>query len=134
MKKSSPKVKVKSAAIEKIGLEQVKKSSPKVKVKSAAIEKIGLEQVKESPPKVEVKSAAIVEIRLKQLRKSVQRYLNQKSKTNKQITRAKTIKDIKKSLNLAEKDESWDEEIWSFAIYLSKSIRKRTSPKTIYFQ
>jgi hypothetical protein len=37
-------------------------------------------------------------------------------------------------LYLAEKDKSWDEDIWSFAINLSKSICKRTTPKTIYFQ
>jgi len=84
--------------------------------------------------KVEVKSAVIVEIGLEQVKESVQRYLNQKSKTNKQITRASTIKTIKKSLKLAEKDKSWDEDIWSFAINLSKSIRIRTTPKTIYFQ
>ena len=84
--------------------------------------------------KVEVKSAVIVEIGLEQVKESVQRYLNQKSKTNKQITRATTIKAIKKSLKLAEKDKSWDEDIWSFAINLSKSIRIRTTPKTIFFK
>ena len=89
---------------------------------------------KAKPTKVEVKSDVIVEIGLEQVKESLQRYLNQKSKTNKQITRATTIKAIKKSLNLAEKDKSWDEDIWSFAINLSKSIRIRTTPKTIYFQ
>jgi small GTP-binding protein len=83
---------------------------------------------------VEVKPAVIVEIGLEQVKENVQSYLNQKSKTNKQITRAMTIKSIKKSLKLAEKDTSWDEDIWSFAINLSKSIRTRTTPKTIYFQ
>jgi small GTP-binding protein len=86
------------------------------------------------PTKVEVKSAVIVEIGLEQVKESVQRYLNQKSKTNKQITRATTIKAIKKSLKLAENDKSWDEDIWAFAINVSKSIRIRTTPKTIYFQ
>jgi len=81
-----------------------------------------------------VKPAVIVEIGLEQVKENIQRYLNQKSQTNKQITRAATIKAIKKSLNIAAKDKSWDEDIWSFAINLSKSIRKRTTPKTIYFQ
>jgi hypothetical protein len=65
----------------------------------------------------------------------VQRYLNQKSKTNKQIIRATTIKAIKKLLKIVEKDSSWDDEIWSLAIDISHftSICKRITPKTIYF-
>jgi small GTP-binding protein len=73
------------------------------------------------------------EIRLEQVKESVQRYITQKSKTNKQITRARTIKAIKKTQNLAEKDQSWDEEIWAFTISLSKSNCTRITPKTIYF-
>jgi len=86
------------------------------------------------PRKVEGKPAIIDEFGLEHLRESVQRYITQKSKTNKQITRARAIKAIKKTLKLAEKDQIWDEDIWSFAIKLSTSIRIRTTPKTIYFQ
>ncbi|MHA1241080.1 MAG: hypothetical protein ACTSQU_09840 [Promethearchaeota archaeon] len=68
------------------------------------------------------------------MRQNVQSYLNQKFKTNKQITRARTIKAIKKLLKLAEKDQSGYDDIWAFTISLSKSICKRTTPKTIYFQ
>jgi len=68
------------------------------------------------------------------VKESIQRYINQKSKTNKQITRARTIKAIKKSLKIVEKDQSGDDEIWAFTISLSKSICKRITPKTIYFQ
>ncbi len=68
------------------------------------------------------------------MKESIQKYIDQKSKTNKQITRARTIKAIKKSLKIAEKDKSWDDEIWAFTISLSKSICKRITPKTIYFR
>jgi len=86
------------------------------------------------PRKVEGKPAIIDEIGLEHLRESVQRYITQKSKTNKQITRARAIKAIKKTLKLAVKDQSWDDDIWAFTISLSKSICTRITPKTIYFQ
>ncbi|MHA1241078.1 MAG: Rab family GTPase [Promethearchaeota archaeon] len=86
------------------------------------------------PRRVGVKHEIIDEIGLEQVKESIQRYLNLKSKTNKQITRARTIKAIKKSLKLAGKDQSWDDDIWAFTISLSKSICKRITPKTIYFQ
>jgi len=80
-------------------------------------------------------SPAIIDKHLviKQVKKCIIRYINQKSKTNKQIIRARTIKAIKKTLKLAEKDQSWDDNIWAFTISLSKSICKRITPKTIYF-
>jgi small GTP-binding protein len=86
------------------------------------------------PVTVEVESVDIVEIGLAQVKESVQRYLNQKSKTKKQIIRATTVKATKKSLKIAIKDTSWDDKIWSLAKELSKSTSKRTSPKTIYFK
>jgi len=86
------------------------------------------------PRRVGVEPAIIDEIGLEQVKESIQKYIDQKSKTNKQITRARTIKAIKKSLKLAEKDQSLDDDIWAFTISLSKSICKRTTPKTIYFQ
>jgi len=86
------------------------------------------------PRRVGVEPAIIDEIGLEQVKESIQKYIDQKSKTNKQITRARTIKAIKKSLKLAEKDQSWDDDIWAFTISLSKSICKRITPKTIYFQ
>ena len=86
------------------------------------------------PRKVGVKPAIIDEIGLEQVKESIQKYINQKSQTNKQITRARTIKAIKKSLKLPEKDQSWDDDIWAFTISLSKSISTRITPKTIYFQ
>jgi len=85
------------------------------------------------PIEVEVRPVDIVEIGVQQVKEYVQRYLNQKSKANTQIIRATTIKAIKKSLKIAKKDSSWDAEIWSSANELSKSICKRTTPKTIYF-
>ena len=59
------------------------------------------------------------------MKESIQRYLNQESKTNKQITRARTIEAIKKSLELAEKDQSWDDDIWALTISLRNIKRKR---------
>jgi len=45
-----------------------------------------------------------------------------------------TIKAIKKDLKLTEEDKSWDDDIWAYTISLSKSICKKITPKTIYFQ
>ncbi len=75
-----------------------------------------------------------VEIGIEQVKMSIQKYINLKSKTNKQITCSATIKAIKKSLKLAEDDKTWDEDIWAFTFDLSKSIYVRTAPKTIYFK
>ncbi len=75
-----------------------------------------------------------IEIGLEQVKNSVQNYISEKSKTNKQITCANTIKAIKKLLKLAESEKTWDEDIWTTAIDLSKSICVRTTPKTIYFR
>jgi small GTP-binding protein len=86
------------------------------------------------PILVEVEPVDIAEIGLIQVKVHVQSYLNQKSKTNKQITRATTVKATKKSLKIAVKDTSWDDKIWSLANELSKSTCKRTTPKTIYFK
>lgn len=108
------------------------KTGENVEIAFEALTRLMLADTK--PTKVEAKSDAIVEIGLKRVEKSIKKYLNQESKTKKRITRAKTIKDIKKSLHIAEEDESWDEDIWSFAIYLSKSICRRATPKTIYFR
>ncbi len=97
-----------------------------------ALTRLMLDEFK--PRKPRVKPAIIDEIGLEQVKEIIQRYVNLKSKTNKQITRARTIKAIKKSLKLAEKDQSWDDDIWAFTISLSKSICKRITPKTIYFR
>ena len=78
--------------------------------------------------------AIIDKVGLEHVKESIQTYVNLKSKTNKQITRARTIIAIKKSLKIAEKDQSWDDDIWAFTISLSKSSCKRITPKTIYFQ
>jgi len=86
------------------------------------------------PRTVGVKPEIIDEIGLEQVKESIQKYLNLKSKTNKQITRARTIKAIKKDLKLTEEDKSWDDDIWAYTISLSKSICKKITPKTIYFQ
>ena len=86
------------------------------------------------PREVGVRPAIIDKFGLEHVKESIQRYINLKSKTNKQITRARTIIAIKKSLKIAEKDKSWDGEIWAFTISLSKSICKRITPKTIYFR
>jgi len=85
------------------------------------------------PRKLGVRPAIIDKIGLVHVKKRIIRYINLKSKTNKQITRARTIRAIKKSLKLAEKDQSWDDDIWASTISLSKSICKRITPKTIYF-
>ena len=113
-------------------IEVCAKTGENVEKAFVALTRLMLDNFK--PRKVEVKPAIIDEIGLEHLRESVQRYITQKSKTNKQITRARTIKAIKKTLILAEKDQSWDDDIWAFTISLSKSICTRITPKTIYFQ
>ncbi len=86
------------------------------------------------PRKLGGKPAIIDEIGLEQVKESIQKYINLKSKTNKQIIHARTIKAIKKDLKLTEEEKSLDDDIWAYTISLSKSICKRITPKTIYFQ
>jgi Ras-related protein Rab-6A len=74
------------------------------------------------------------EIGVEQVKEEIQRYVIEKSKTNRLITHASTIKAIKKSLKLTAKDHSWDDKIWAFTISLSKSLCTRITPKTIYFR
>ena len=57
------------------------------------------------PVTVEVEPLSIVEIGLKQVKESVQSYVNEKSKANKQRIRATTIKMVKKSLKIAVKEK-----------------------------
>jgi small GTP-binding protein len=87
-----------------------------------------------APREPGVKPDVSDEIGLEQVKKSAQAYVIEKSETNKQITRARTIEAIKKSLKLTAKDRSWDDIIWNLAISLSKPICTRISDKTIYFQ
>ena len=75
-----------------------------------------------------------LEIGLEQVKESVQDYINDKSKNNKQITCAATLKAIKKNLNLAENDNTWNDDIWTTAIDLSRRICVKATPKTIYFR
>ena len=75
-----------------------------------------------------------IEISSTQIREAVQNFIEKKSKTNKQINSATTIKAIKKSFNLEEGDTKWDEDIWMYAINMSKKICVKQTPKTIYFK
>lgn len=85
-------------------------------------------QIKTSVP---VKS---VEIGREQIKSVVEKYIENKSKTNKQINSSNTIKAIHKILNLEEGDIKWDDEIWAFAINIGKRFCVRHTLKTIYFE
>jgi len=112
-------------------IEASAKTGENVKEAFEALTRLMLDDSK--PRKLGVRPAIIDKIGFNRLKKNIIIYINQESKTNKQITRARTIRAIKKSLKLAEKDQSWDDGIWAFTISLSKSICKRITPKTIYF-
>ena len=75
-----------------------------------------------------------IEIASTQIKEAVQNFIEKKSKTNKQINSATTIKAIRKCFNLEEGDTKWDEEIWMYAINISKKICVKQTPKTIYFK
>ncbi len=75
-----------------------------------------------------------IEIASTQIKEDVQNFIGIKSKTNKQINSATTIKAIRKFFNLEEGDIKWDEDIWMYAINISKKICVRQTPKTIYFK
>lgn len=75
-----------------------------------------------------------VEIGLEQIKSVVRKYVEEKSKTNKQITLSNTIKAIHKSLNLEETDKKWDDDIWGFAVNMSKNLCVKQTIKTIYFK
>ena len=83
------------------------------------------------PPSIPVKS---IEIGQEQIERAVKSYINEKSKTNKQVNSSNTINAIHKTLNLDIMDTKWDEDIWTLALDYSKKISVKQTPKTIYFR
>ena len=75
-----------------------------------------------------------IEISSTQIREAVQNFIEKKSKTNKQVNSSATIKAIRKVFNIEEGDIKWDEDIWMYAINISKKICVKQTPKTIYFK
>ncbi|MHA1376145.1 MAG: hypothetical protein ACTSR7_17855 [Promethearchaeota archaeon] len=94
----------------------------------------------ELPPKEivpEIRSSAplkSIELAPEQIKTTVKKFIEDKSKTNKQTTSASTIKAVRRVLNLEEGDTKWNEDIWMYAINISKSLGLRHTPKTIYFR
>jgi hypothetical protein len=89
------------------------------------------EIVLETKSSVPLKS---IELAPEQIETTVKKFIEDKSKTNKQMNSASTIKAVRRVLNLEEGDTKWDEDIWMYAINISKSLGLRHTPKTIYFQ
>ena len=75
-----------------------------------------------------------IEIGQEQIERAVKSYINEKSKTNKQVNSSNTINAIHKTLNLDIMDTKWDEDIWTLALDYSKKISVKQTPKTIYFR
>ena len=99
--------------------------------KEKEIEVATRKSIPQTKPLAPLRSIEIASI---QIREAVQNFIEKKSKTNKQINSATTIKAIRKFFNLEEGDTKWDEEIWMYAINISKKICVKQTPKTIYFK
>lgn len=89
------------------------------------------EITREIKSRVSVKS---IELAPEQIKTIVKNFIEKKSKTNKQTNSSSTIKAVRQILNLEEGDTKWDEDIWMYAINISKNIGLRHTLKTIYFQ
>lgn len=83
---------------------------------------------------ITIKPIQSIEIGLGQIKDAVKKYIDKKSITNKQITCANTIKEVKKRLNLEVGDIKWDEDIWATAVDLSKNKCIKKTTKTIVFR
>jgi len=75
-----------------------------------------------------------IELALEQIETTVKNFIEDKSKTNKQMNSASAIKAVRRVLNLEEGDTKWDEDIWMYAVNISKGLGLKHTPKTIYFQ
>jgi hypothetical protein len=94
------------------------------------------EVVKEATISDEEEMAPVSSVKIgsEEVKGSVLKYLLEKSRTNKKITKTYTIRGVKKLLNIGESDTNLDEDIWSLAINLTKDICVKTTPKTIVFR
>ncbi len=69
-----------------------------------------------------------------QIKSAVQSYVNDMSIKIRRLTFFNTLKFIKKSLNLEGVDNTWDDEIWTLALKLSRPLCVNQTVKTIYFK
>ncbi len=92
------------------------------------------EKPKEISEEETITPVSSIELEPEKMKSFVQQYINEKIKTNKKISKLNTIKAVKKSLELDEKDNKWDEDIWNHAIDISKKTCVKTTTKTIVFR
>jgi predicted RecB family nuclease len=64
---------------------------------------------------------------------AVQSYIEEKSKTNKQITRHSIIQAVREKLNLKE-DKELDDNIWKNALEIGEDYGVRKTANTLYFE
>ncbi|KKL76054.1 hypothetical protein LCGC14_2048750, partial [marine sediment metagenome] len=88
-------------------------------------------EINQKPEKISLLS---VEIDSNRIKSAVKDYIAVKSKKITKITLFNTLKFIKKTLNLGESDNTWDNEIWLWAKKLSKPICIDQTLKTIVFK
>jgi hypothetical protein len=74
-----------------------------------------------------------IEIGREQIKEAVRNYIEEKSKTNKQITYHYTTKAVREELSLKEEKEI-DDDIWTIALDIGDDYCKRKTTKTIYFE
>ena len=78
--------------------------------------------------------ASSQEIREEDIKSSILKYLIEKTKTNKRIMKANTLRAVKKLLGIEIEDTRKDEDIWDLTREISKEICVKTTPKTIVFR
>lgn len=74
-----------------------------------------------------------IEIGREQIKEVVRNYIEEKSKTNKQITYHYTTKAVREELSLKEEKEI-DDDIWTIALDIGDDYCERKTTKTIYFE
>ncbi len=86
---------------------------------------------KKKVPSMQVKS---IEIDLKQVELAVKKYVDLKYKTITKLTYVNTLRAVRKDLNLEDGEIKWDNDIWGFALKISKSISSDQTKRTIIFK
>ncbi len=74
-----------------------------------------------------------IEIGPELIKLEVEKFLQEKTDSNKKISYSSTIKSIREAINLEPGDKRWDEDIWTITMDLTKDKCTKQTPKTIYF-
>lgn len=122
------------------GLDKITKIEPQKTIPeitsfgtSTVTSTIGNSEIKTPESKIPSVTVESIEIGYSQIKEKVRDYVNEKSTKVSRITCANTIKAVKDKLKLVLGDKKWDEDIWAYAIEVTKGNCQKQTTKTIFF-